>query len=85
MVQDLKKLSRLLTHSKKKDWIRISIDAAGKKSPRLTLAQNPGHVERDLRKGKKGEKRNAAVSLGYSFVIVWEAWRSTGEASSQYG
>ena len=58
---------------KEKDWVRISIDAAREDTfkemhrPRTRLT-----LKRILEKSKKLKEKNPTLSLGYSFVIVWE-------------
>jgi MoaA/NifB/PqqE/SkfB family radical SAM enzyme len=58
---------------KEKDWVRISIDAAREETfkkmhrPRTRLT-----LKRILEKAKKLKEKNPTLSLGYSFVIVWE-------------
>jgi MoaA/NifB/PqqE/SkfB family radical SAM enzyme len=70
------KLNKILAVAdllKEKDWVRISIDAAREETfrkmhrPRTALT-----LKRILEKAKKLKKRNPTLSLGYSFVIVWE-------------
>jgi hypothetical protein len=64
---------------REKDWIRISIDAAKKETfkdlhrPKIELP-----LDRILAKAKKVKGMNPNVSLGYSFVIVWEGMENNG-------
>ncbi|MGQ9647375.1 MAG: radical SAM protein [Thermodesulfobacteriota bacterium] len=57
----------------KKDWIRISIDAGEEETfkelhqPRTKLA-----LHQILTRAKRIKEKNPRISLGYSYVIVWE-------------
>jgi MoaA/NifB/PqqE/SkfB family radical SAM enzyme len=68
---------------REKDWVRISIDAAREETfrkmhrPRTALT-----LKRILEKAKKLKKRNLTLSLGYSFVIVWEDMDVNGNTLS---
>jgi wyosine [tRNA(Phe)-imidazoG37] synthetase (radical SAM superfamily) len=69
----LGKIEAIADRLGEKDWVRISIDAANEGTfkelhhprTRLTLHQI-------LAKAKKIKEKNPKVSLGYSYVIVWE-------------
>ncbi len=69
----LEKVEAIAEALEEKDWVRISIDAAGESvfkelhRPRARVTLN-----RILERAKKVKKRNPVVSLGYSFVVVWE-------------
>ena len=69
----LDKVADVVERLEGKDWIRISIDAAREKTfvglhwPRTAVTLN-----QILKEAKKVKERNPNVSLGYSFVIVWE-------------
>ncbi len=69
----LEKVADAVESLEEKDWIRISIDAAGERvfkelhHPRTGIT-----LSRILRKAKELKKKNPRVSLGYSFVVVWE-------------
>ncbi len=69
----LEKIEAVATVLEEKDWIRISIDAAGEEVFK-DLHQPKARVTLKgiLEKAKKLKKKNPAISLGYSFVIVWE-------------
>lgn len=64
----------------KKDWIRISIDAAEEETfkelhhPRTKLT-----LHQILRRAKRIKEKNPHVSLGYSYVIVWEGINIDGK------
>jgi wyosine [tRNA(Phe)-imidazoG37] synthetase (radical SAM superfamily) len=76
----LEKIEVIAEALQEKDWIRISIDAAGEEvfqdlhQPKTRLTLN-GILE----KARKVKKRNPVVSLGYSFVIVWEGVEINGK------
>ena len=69
----LKKVEAIANRLEEKDWVRISIDAASEKTfkalhhPRTKLT-----LRQILEKARKIKERNPRVSLGYSYVIVWE-------------
>ena len=76
----LEKIEAVVEELKEKDWIRISIDAAGEKVfKNLHLPKTQVTLGRILEKAKKVKKKNPAVSLGYSFVIVWEGVEINGK------
>ncbi|MCP4368511.1 MAG: radical SAM protein [Deltaproteobacteria bacterium] len=57
----------------KNDWLRISIDAATEKI--FARSHNPKNsitLKTILSNAREFKKLNARVSMGYSFVIVWE-------------
>jgi MoaA/NifB/PqqE/SkfB family radical SAM enzyme len=76
----LEKIEAIVEALKEKDWIRISIDAAGEgvfqdlHQPKTRVTLN-GILE----KARKVKKKNPGVSLGYSFVIVWEGVEINGK------
>jgi wyosine [tRNA(Phe)-imidazoG37] synthetase (radical SAM superfamily) len=56
-----------------KDWVRISIDAASQDTfERAHRPRTAVQLADILRNAQKVKKANPVVSLGYSFVIVWE-------------
>jgi len=69
----LKKVEAVADLFEKKDWIRISIDAAEEETfkelhhPRTKLT-----LHQILTGAKRIKQKNPRVSLGYSYVIVWE-------------
>ncbi len=66
-----------------KDWIRISIDAARKDTFRnLHRPKKEVILERILREAQKIKEMNSRVSLGYSFVIVWDGLENNGNRLS---
>ncbi len=76
----LEKIEAIAETLKEKDWIRISIDAAGEDTFRgVHLPKTRVSLKGILEKARKVKKRNPAVSLGYSFVIVWEGMEINGK------
>jgi MoaA/NifB/PqqE/SkfB family radical SAM enzyme len=76
----LEKIEAIAHRLKEKDWIRISIDA-GKEGtfkelhhPRKQLT-----LHQILKNAKKIKEKNPRVSLGYSYVIVWEGVEIDGK------
>jgi MoaA/NifB/PqqE/SkfB family radical SAM enzyme len=76
----LEKIEAVVDALKEKDWIRISIDAAGEEVfQNLHLPKTGVTLNGILEKAKKVKRKNGAVSLGYSFVIVWEGVEINGK------
>jgi len=77
----LEKIKAVVEDLKEKDWIRVSIDAAGEETfkalhrPRTRVSLN-----RILEKAREVKRKNPAVSLGYSFVVVWEGVEINGKS-----
>ncbi len=69
----LERASQIVDRLEEKDWIRISMDAATEETfwtlhrPRTGVT-----LKQILESARKIKERNPRVSLGYSFVIVWE-------------
>ena len=69
----LEKIEAIADRLEEKDWVRISIDAGNDETfkelhhPRTKLT-----LHQILEKAKKIKEKNPRVSLGYSYVIVWE-------------
>jgi MoaA/NifB/PqqE/SkfB family radical SAM enzyme len=56
-----------------KDWVRLSLDAAREETFQALHRPRTGvTLEKILRHAKKLKEKNDVLSLGYSFVIVWE-------------
>jgi sulfatase maturation enzyme AslB (radical SAM superfamily) len=69
----LKRVERIADLLEEKDWLRISIDAA--RQDTFAKSHRPkGGVTLDdiLHKARQVKLKNPKISLGYSFVIVWE-------------
>jgi len=76
----LEKIEAIVEALKEKDWIRISIDAAGEEVFQdIHLPKTRVTLNGILEKARKVKKKNPAVSLGYSFVIVWEGVEINGK------
>jgi wyosine [tRNA(Phe)-imidazoG37] synthetase (radical SAM superfamily) len=69
----LERIETIADRLEEKDWVRISIDAASEETfkelhqPRTKLT-----LHQILEKAKKIKEKNPRVSLGYSYVVVWE-------------
>ena len=69
----LEKIEAVAGELKEKDWIRISIDAGEEGTFKdLHLPKTQVTLRGILEKAKKVKEKNPVISLGYSFVIVWE-------------
>jgi MoaA/NifB/PqqE/SkfB family radical SAM enzyme len=76
----LEKIEAIADALKEKDWVRISIDAAGEEVfQNLHLPKTRVTLNGILEKARKVKRRTGAVSLGYSFVIVWEGAAINGK------
>ncbi len=57
----------------KEDWVRLSIDAAQEETfikshcPRISIT-----LEEIMHKASEVKKQNPSISLGYSYVVVWD-------------
>jgi MoaA/NifB/PqqE/SkfB family radical SAM enzyme len=75
----LEKIEAVAGELKKKDWVRISIDAAGEEVFKaLHLPKTQVTLGQILEKAKKVKKKNPEISLGYSFVVVWDGVEING-------
>ena len=69
----LERIEAVAQELKEKDWVRISVDAAGEEVfQALHVPRTRVTLRGILEKAKKVKKKNPLVSLGYSFVVVWE-------------
>jgi len=69
----LERIEAVAQELKEKDWVRISLDAAGEEVfQALHVPRTRVTLRGILEKAKKVKKKNPLVSLGYSFVVVWE-------------
>jgi MoaA/NifB/PqqE/SkfB family radical SAM enzyme len=76
----LEKIEAIAEALDEKDWIRISIDAAGEEVFRdLHQPKTRVTLKGILEKARKVKRKNPLVSLGYSFVIVWEGVEINGK------
>ena len=75
----LEKVDAIVEALEEKDWVRISVDAAGERAfKELHRPRAQVTLSRILEKAKEVKKRNPVVSLGYSFVVVWEGVEING-------
>lgn len=69
----LDKIANATNLLEEKDWVRISLDASREDTfqalhrPRVKIT-----LKQILEEAKKFKKNNPMVSMGYSFVIIWE-------------
>jgi len=76
----LEKVEAVVEDLEEKDWIRISIDAAGEEAYHdLHLPKHHVTLAGILEKAKKVKRKNPIVSMGYSFVVVWEGVEIEGK------
>jgi organic radical activating enzyme len=69
----LKRVENVADLLEEKDWLRISIDAARQETFFKSHRPKSGVTLRDiLHKSRQVKLKNPKLSLGYSFVIVWE-------------
>jgi MoaA/NifB/PqqE/SkfB family radical SAM enzyme len=76
----LEKIEAIADRLREKDWIRISIDAANEETFKaLHHPRTAQTLHQILEKARKVKGKNPSVSLGYSYVIVWEGVDVHGE------
>jgi MoaA/NifB/PqqE/SkfB family radical SAM enzyme len=76
----LEKIEAIAGELEDKDWVRISIDAAGERVFKdLHRPETKITLKGILEKAKKVKEKNPVVSLGYSFVVVWEGVEIDGK------
>jgi MoaA/NifB/PqqE/SkfB family radical SAM enzyme len=76
----LEKIEAVAEVFEEKDWIRISIDAGEEGTFKdLHLPKTQITLKRILQKARKVKIKNPLVSLGYSFVIVWDGVEIDGK------
>jgi MoaA/NifB/PqqE/SkfB family radical SAM enzyme len=76
----LERIEAVAGELQEKDWIRISIDAAGERIFKdLHLPKTQVTLSQILEKAKRVKEKNPMVSLGYSFVVVWEGVEINGK------
>ena len=77
----LDKIEEIVGELRKKDWVRISIDAAQKETfEKLHRPRTKVNLEGILEKARKIKEKNPLVSLGYSFVVIWDGIEVNGKA-----
>ncbi|NWG01488.1 MAG: radical SAM protein [Syntrophaceae bacterium] len=75
----LERIETVVKSLKEKDWIRISVDAGEEETfKQLHRPRTKVTLTQILEKAKRLKKKNPIVSLGYSFVIVWEGLEVNG-------
>ena len=75
----LGKIEAVAGELKEKDWVRVSIDAAGEEVFKaMHLPKTQVTLGQILEKAKKVKKKNPDLSLGYTFVIVWDGVEING-------
>jgi MoaA/NifB/PqqE/SkfB family radical SAM enzyme len=80
----LSQVENIVELLEKEDWIRISIDSATEKTfvkshrPKTSVTLND-----ILKNALKVKMRNPQITLGYSFVIVWEGIHVNGHGLCQ--
>jgi wyosine [tRNA(Phe)-imidazoG37] synthetase (radical SAM superfamily) len=76
----LNKMGEVTEWLGEKDWVRISIDAARRETfENLHRPKNKISLKGILQEAQKLKKINPKVSLGYSFVVVWDGIQSNGK------
>ncbi|MGO8987902.1 MAG: radical SAM protein [bacterium] len=76
----LERIEAVVQELGEKDWVRISVDAAGEEVfQALHVPRTRVTLGGILEKAKKVKKKNPIVSLGYSFVVVWEGVEINGK------
>jgi len=76
----LRHINKIAGILEEKDWLRISIDAAGEKTfARSHNPKNNINLETILSDAREFKKLNPRFSMGYSFVIVWEGIYINGQ------
>ncbi len=76
----LERVEAVVEELEEKDWIRISIDAAGEEVFKaLHAPKTLVTLRRILEKAGRVKKKNPRASLGYSFVVVWEGVEINGK------
>jgi wyosine [tRNA(Phe)-imidazoG37] synthetase (radical SAM superfamily) len=77
----LDKVARVAELLGEKDWVRISIDAAKEDTfKKLHRPKNHVTLNHILHKAREIKEINPLVSIGYSFVILWEGMEINGNA-----
>jgi hypothetical protein len=73
------RIEEVVEELEEKDWIRISIDAAREETFRdLHRPKIQEGLTRILESAKRVKEKNPRVSMGYSFVIIWEGVEANG-------
>jgi wyosine [tRNA(Phe)-imidazoG37] synthetase (radical SAM superfamily) len=76
----LDRVAKVVGLLNEKDWIRISLDAAREETFRaLHRPKTKVTLKRILGQAQKIKQKNSQVSLGYSFVIIWNGVQFQGK------
>jgi wyosine [tRNA(Phe)-imidazoG37] synthetase (radical SAM superfamily) len=76
----LKRVEKVADVLEEKDWLRISIDAARQETFSKSHRPKSGVTLADiLHKAQQVKRKNPIISMGYSFVIVWEGIQVGGQ------
>ena len=76
----LERVEAVVEELEEKDWIRISMDAAGEEVFKaLHVPKTQVTLGGILERAKKVKEKNPLVSVGYSFVVVWEGVEINGK------
>ncbi len=76
----LDRVIRVVDLLEEKDWVRISLDAACEETFQALHRPRTGvTLKKILGRARKLKEKNPRVSLGYSFVIVWEGVKVKGK------
>lgn len=69
----LERIEPVVHELREKDWIRLSLDAATEKSyAELHMPKTKITLGEILENARRIKQKNPAVSLGYSYIVVWE-------------
>ena len=76
----LDRVAKVVGLLEEKDWIRISLDAAREETfQALHRPKTKVTLKRILEQAQKIKQMNSKVSLGYSFVIIWNGVEFQGK------
>ncbi len=76
----LKRVENVADVLEERDWLRVSIDAARQETFSKSHRPKSGVTLDDiLHKAQQVKRKNPIISLGYSFVIVWEGIQVGGQ------
>ncbi|MCD6586888.1 MAG: radical SAM protein [Desulfobacteraceae bacterium] len=77
----LGRVSKIADLLGKNDWVRLSLDAASQETfNKLHRPRTPVALKDILHNAQELKMRNPDISLGYSFVIMWEGLSFNGNA-----
>ena len=77
----LGRIAKIVALLEKNDWVRLSLDAASQETfDKLHRPKTDVTLHDILRSAREVKLRNPNISLGYSFVIMWEGLYLNGHA-----